>query len=157
MKKHTCNLFGFGMVMGWVMGLATSTRKGKEFREDLWKGYRDGGILGKWKVLQKELAGAGGEFITMIDEVLHSPEFEEMVDKGKVHLDKLQEETRKATERTRKTIAEKAKHMVEKKPVAKSVATNTSTSKTATKKTTTQRKPKTSSSSTMKKTVRKVS
>lgn len=124
-------MVGFGLAIGWMLGLATATRKGKEFRDDLWTGYRKGGIIGKWKVVQKEMGAAGGEFINMVDELFHSPEFEEMVDKGKVHLEKIGKETEKAVKTTTKKIASKAKSKTKSTPKKRA----TSTARKTTRKT----------------------
>ena len=145
---------GLGIFAGFVLGLACSTRKGKEFRNDLWEGYRTGGIIGKWKVVNKELSASGQEFINMIDELFHSPEIKSAIEKGKTKLEELQKEGSKKVKSVRKTIAKKATSTAKKKPVI-------ATRKPQTRKTTTTRKKSTSTakkpSNTMKRTVRKIS
>lgn len=148
MAKKKCNMIGFGLFVGFVLGLSCATRKGKEFRDDLWEGYRKEGILGKWRVVTHELSGAGQEFINMFDELFRSPEMKTALEKGKTHLEKLQTEGEKKIKEVKKTVANKASE------AAKSATTAT---KKATKKATTKaRKTVKKAGNEMKRTVRKI-
>ncbi len=144
-----CNMTGVGIFVGFMLGLACSTRKGKEFRDDLWEGYRKGGIMGKWKVANTELHSAGQEFINMLDEVFHSPEMKTVIEKGKTQIEKVQNEYEKKATKVKKTIAKKA--ATTKKAVAKKA------SSTAKKATASAKKATKKASTTMKRTVKKIS
>jgi len=110
MKKHkNCILVGIGTFIGVMAGLTLAQRKGKDLRKDLHQAFDKDGMEGKWKVMQKEIAACGKEFLRAVREIGARKDVQELVEKGKVKANELKKQGKDKLQELKKTGVQKAK------------------------------------------------